>query len=57
LQKQGNLIVKRKILQLLAQVSDFEAFKDNLQIQEEFIRGVMGIFASGEGENNDMCLK
>jgi len=51
------LIVKRKILQLLAQVSDFEEIKDNLDMQEEFIRGVMGIFASNEGENKDMCLK
>jgi hypothetical protein len=26
-------------------------------MQEDFIRGVMTIFASGEGENKDMCLK
>jgi hypothetical protein len=38
-------------------VSDFDLFKDNLQMQEEFIRGVMGIFASEEGENKDLCLK
>ena len=32
LQQTNNLIVKRKILQLLAQVSDFESIKDNLQM-------------------------
>ena len=38
-------------------MSDFEQLKNNLQMQEEFIRGVMTIFASQEIENRDMCLK
>ena len=54
----SNLIVKRKVLQLLAQASDFDQLKNNLQMQEEFIRGVMGIFASNDSADNaDMCLK
>ena len=50
--------MKRKVLQLLAQASDFDQLKNNLQMQEEFIRGVMGIFASNDSADNaDMCLK
>ena len=29
----------------------------NLNLQEEFVREIMSIFASTEGANNDLCLK
>ena len=51
------MVVKRKIIQMLSQVADFEQLKNNLQMQEEFIRGVMNIFASQDSENKDLCLK
>lgn len=51
--------MKRRVLQLLASLSDFEALKNNQAMQEDFIRGVMGIFSSTSEnkENQDMCLK
>eukprot|EP00347_Sterkiella_histriomuscorum_P023381 403334851 len=52
-----NLIVKRKIIQLLALVSDFDQVQKEQKLQEEFIREIMGIFASQQGDNNDLCLK
>lgn len=41
-----NLIVKHRVLHLLASLSDYDALKSNQSLQEDLVRGVMSIFAN-----------
>ena len=53
----NNLIVKKRAINLLVRLSDFDALEDNLQAKESLAQGVLRIFASEEHDNADLCLK
>ena len=53
----NNLIVKKRAIELLVKLSDFEALQANTQAQEGLAQGVLRIFASEDADNADLCLK
>jgi hypothetical protein len=53
----SNLIVKKRAIEMLTKLSDFEDFQKNSELQGNLLSGLIQIFKSEEGENADLCLK
>ena len=53
----SNLIVKKRAIEMLSKLSDFEDFQKNSELQENLLSGLIQVFKSEEGENADFCLK
>ena len=49
--------MKRRVIQLLVKLSDFEAVQADPAVQDNLMQGVMKIFQSEESDNADLCLK
>jgi len=57
LQLANNLIVKKRSIEMLKVLSDFDDFQKDTTLQTNLIQGVFRTFASEEADNADLCLK
>ena len=57
LSQQNNLIVKKRAIELLVRLSDFQELQDNTDAQKNLAQGVLRVFASDDNDNADLCLK
>ena len=51
------MIIKNRAVEILAKISDFDVLKENFDLQQNLVNGLLTIFGSSEGENADFCLK
>ena len=51
------MIVKKRSIQLLVRLSDFDELQNDTAMQSNLVEGVLKMFASDENDNADLCLK
>lgn len=51
------MIVKKRSIQLLVRLSDFDELQNDTTMQSNLVQGVLKMFASDENDNADLCLK